>query len=110
MATTSKPDSPLTAEARANALKWLADRKKANPNFGGFDSGANDLGWTVQQGPQPALAEDIPGAVFTPEELPDFDKQIAAGINPGQQNYNLVVAKDEAERAVLRGEVKEEDN
>lgn len=61
-------------------------------------------GWTVQQGAEPVKPEEIAGTVVTPEQLPDKDALAALGVDVDQYFAGLVVAVDEHEKAVLRGE------
>jgi hypothetical protein len=62
--------------------------------------------WTVQQGGIPAEPTSAPGAVFTPEELPDPDVQRANNIDPASANAGLVVVHDEDERVAVRSGAK----
>lgn len=61
-------------------------------------------GWTVQAGPAPEAPETVPGQVVTPEQLPDKKVLEKNGVDVDQLFAGVVVAVDEHEKAVLRGE------
>lgn len=71
--------------------KYLAAVAENSLNLVSSDAGDPSIGWSASRGVSYPELADVPGQVYTPEQLPDPAQAIAAGLPPQQIPEHLIV-------------------